>query len=217
MDLKLARFNMVHQQVRPWDVSNKAILDLLSNIPREQFIPKSLRGLAYSDTLIPIGSNQVALSPKIAARILQAVDPKPQDNVLEIGTGTGYLTALLAHFAKKVISVEIFSDLKNQAQDNLNKLDIHNVELELGDGSHGFQSKAPYDIIVITGSVASIPHSFRKQIAKLGRLFAVVGKPPVMRAILLTRDSQDQFKEKVLFETLIPPLMREAKVSKFEL
>jgi len=216
MDLTLARFNMVQQQVRPWDVSDKRVLDLLSTIPREQFLPKALHALAYSDTLLPIGCNQVALSPKIAARILQAVNPNAQNSILEIGTGTGYLTALLAQLAKKVTSIEIIPDLKNQAQKNLDFLGIHNVSLELGDGSNGWATGAPYDIIVITGTLPIIPVSFRNQISNHGRLFAFVGKPPVIKAVLLTRIKQDHFQEKVLFETLIPPLINGSKLTQFQ-
>jgi protein-L-isoaspartate(D-aspartate) O-methyltransferase len=207
MNLKAARFNMVHQQVRPWDVSSPKILDLLSTIPRERFVPATFQELAFSDTAIPIGFDQVMLAPKIVGRLLQALDLNPKASVLEIGTGTGYVTTLLGNLVKKLVSIEIIPELSVEASANLSALDIHNVHLEIGDGVKGWPIAEPYDAIIYTGSLAYLPKELHSQLSPNGKLIAILGLEPVMSATLFTAIAEDKWTKQILFETVIPPLL----------
>jgi protein-L-isoaspartate(D-aspartate) O-methyltransferase len=207
MDFNLARVNMVQQQVRTWDVLDPRILDLLSTIPREPFVLPAFKALAYSDAFLPIGFNQVILQAKIVGRLLQALNIKETESVLEIGTGTGYITALLCLLAKKVASIEIIAELSFEAKHHLKSLDLQNVTLEVGNGIEGCPVHGPYDVIVLTGSVPLLAKALREQLSIKGRLFAVTGQAPAMSAILITRVDKELWKEKVLFETDIPPLL----------
>ncbi|CAK0743796.1 protein-L-isoaspartate(D-aspartate) O-methyltransferase [Gammaproteobacteria bacterium] len=200
-----ARFNMVEQQIRPWDVLDSHVLDALGAIPREKFVPPTYRNLAFADFEIPVGHGQKMLPPKLQAKMLQALAIRPGDMVLEVGAGTGFFTALLARFAKHVYSVEIQPELLETARQNLSKMKISNVTLEQGDAAKGWGRHGPYDGIAITGSVSEISPEFLKSLRSGGRLFAVVGKPPVMHARLVTRSGEHYPKED-LFETVIPPL-----------
>src|SRR3972149_9708630 len=182
MDLERARFNMVEQQIRPWEVLDQAVLDALYVIRREDFVPEAHRALAFSDLEIPLGDGETMMQPKIEARILQEVGFKPTDKVREIGTGSGYLTALLAHRARHVVSVEINPRLKAFGEANLRRAAMNNVTVEQGDGARGWAKQAPYDVIVLTGSTPLLPDEFVRELAVGGRLFAIVGGPPAMSA-----------------------------------
>jgi protein-L-isoaspartate(D-aspartate) O-methyltransferase len=215
MDLDQARFNMVEQQIRPWDVLDQGVLDLLFKVRREEFVPDAYRNMAFVDMEIPIGHGQVMLSPKMEARILQELKVKPADKVLEVGTGTGYMTALLAHEAKHVYSVEIVPELKTEAEARLGAHGIQNVTIEQGDGARGWERYGPYDVIVLTGSTPVLPEAFQKSLATGGRLFAVTGEAPVMEAKLVTCIAEGIYHSVNLFETCIPTLANAQQPERF--
>jgi protein-L-isoaspartate(D-aspartate) O-methyltransferase len=215
MNLEQARANMVEQQIRPWEVLDQDVLDLLYAVPREQFVPEKHRHLAFSDLEIPIGEGEKMMQPKVEARILQEVAPAKTDKVLEVGTGSGYMAALLAHRARHVHSVEISPTLKSFGEANLRRAGIVNVTVELGDAARGWPKHAPYDVIVLTGSTPVLPDAFLAQLAPGGRLFAVVGEPPVMSARLVTAVGGGAFNSLDLFETLLAPLKNALEREKF--
>lgn len=220
MDFEKARFNMVEQQVRPWDVLDQSVLDLLFVVKREDFVPPGYRALAFSDMEIPlrvdgVGSGECMWSPKLEARILQELALKRQDHVLEIGTGSGYMAALLAHKAQQVVSVEIDPRLQAFAAGNLYRAGVHNVRLESGDASRGWSGRAPYDVIVVTGSLPVLPDSMRSQLKVGGRLAAVIGTDPIMSAEIVTRVSDTGFDSVKLFETRLKPLRNAERPSSF--
>jgi protein-L-isoaspartate(D-aspartate) O-methyltransferase len=204
--LEMARFNMVEQQIRPAEVLDPRVLDLVSEMPREDFVSDDYKNLAYSDIHVPIGHGQTMLKPIQEARILQALDIQPSDKVLEIGTGSGFMTALLAKLADRVVSVEIVPELAQQAKAKLEAHNINNVIIETGDAANGWEKNAPYDVIVVTGSMPSLNESLKQQLAMNGRLCVTVGKEPVMTVYLLTRVGENQWREEALFETVIPSL-----------
>ena len=210
MNFEKARYNMVEQQVRPWDVLDPEVLDLLSQIPRENFVPTQFRRLAYSDTAIPIKDGEEALLPREVGRILQSVAAQSSDLALEVGTGTGYLTALLAKMAAHVVSVEIDEELLATATANLASLDINNVTLQLGNGAKGWSQEGPFDVIVVTGALASLPDAFKRSLQIGGRLFAYVGTAPTIEAQLITRVGEEQWLTTTLFETVVP-MLRQAE------
>ncbi len=203
-----ARFNMVEQQIRPWEVLDQRVLDVMMAVPRHHFVAPQHQKVAYSDIAIPLPHGQEMMHPKIEGKLLQAVNVRPNEKVLEVGTGSGYLTALLAHLAFQVVSVELYEDLSRQAGERLSALGLDNVSLAVGDAADGWPEAAPYDVIVLTGSVAHIPQAFLEQLKPGGRLFAVVGEAPVMEAKLVTRLGDEEWTEESLFETLLPPLHR---------
>ncbi len=206
MDMEQARFNMVEQQVRPWEVLDQQVLDLLGVVAREEFLPEAYRELAYADLEIPIGHGQMMLPPRVQGRALQALEVKPSDRALEIGTGTGYLTALLARLAHQVVSVEINPELAEQAAANLASAGCTNATVETGDGSRGWPDRGPYDVILVSGALPRLPDELRQQLRPGGRLFAVVGREPAMEAVLVVRTGDRQWSEQTLFETVVPPL-----------
>ena len=206
MNFEIARHNMIEQQIRPWNVIDPMVLDALEAIPRENYVSDEMKESAFSDVELPIGHGQVMLFPKIEAKILQAVQVQKTDNVLEIGTGSGYMTALLAHFADKVCSVEIHDQLSQKAQEKLSKEGFDNVTFVVADAAKGFDQNAPYDVIILTGSVPQLPEGFKQSLKKGGRLFAVIGSAPVMEATLITRVSSSQYSSEILFETEVPEL-----------
>jgi protein-L-isoaspartate(D-aspartate) O-methyltransferase len=220
VNFEQARFNMVEQQIRTWDVLDQDVLDLLYVVPREDFVPAACKGLAFIDMEIPIGEDtgsiQRMMPPKMEARIVQELALKKSDRVLEIGTGSGYLTALLAHRAAHVHSVEIDSRLADFGRRNLARHGIDNVTLEAGDAAHGWSNHAPYDVVVLTGSTPVLPGSFLDQLAPGGRLFAVVGSPPTMVAKLVTYRAAGIFTTVELFDTVIAPLINAERPSRFE-
>jgi protein-L-isoaspartate(D-aspartate) O-methyltransferase len=216
MDLNIARFNMVQQQIRPWGVLDTNILDLLSTVPREHFVLPGFEHLAFCDAAIPIGYGQVMLPPKIVGRMLQALQLDNQETILEVGTGTGYMTALLACLAKKVISLEIIPELSQQAGELLKTLESRNIQLEVGDAASGWLPAAPYDVIVFTGSLPYVPTVLREQISIDGRIVAIIGNQPVMSVVLLTRVGKDRWVERRLFETVVPPLINAPQMEQFQ-
>lgn len=210
-----SRFNMIEQQIRTWEVLDPTVLQLLHDVPREHFVPKAYQGLAFADLEIPIGHGAKMLSPKLEGRMVQALALQKTDRVLHVGTGTGYLTALLAKLSKHVISVEIEPELKKLAEQNLLSEGIVNVTLEVGDASHGWAGQAPYDVIVFGGSSPVEPEGVREQLVVGGRMLIVVGEAPVMRATLIHRVSETGFREDVLFETCIDELKNAAQAQAF--
>lgn len=207
MDFQQARFNMVEQQIRTWEVLDQAVLDALFEVPREQFVPDAYRQLAFSDTRIPLGMGQSMMTPKVEARMLQALNPGSRDRVLEIGTGSGYVTALLAHFAGSVVSVELYSMFTESAAGRLRARDIGNVALITADGLGGYPAQGPYDVIAVTGSFATRQPALEAQLAVGGRLFMVVGAGFAMEALLITRQSTEAYAVESLFETELEPLV----------
>ncbi|MDH5376730.1 MAG: protein-L-isoaspartate O-methyltransferase [Gammaproteobacteria bacterium] len=216
IDLKQARFNMVEQQIRTWEVLDEEVLELLHEMPREEFVPKRYKNLAYSDIPIPLSNGQEMMHPKLEAHALQAVAPKSTDKVLEIGTGSGHLTAMLAKKANHVYSVEIFPDLMKSAAANLKNHGITNVTLEEGDASQGWNDHGPYDAIVVTGALPRVPEIFKHSLTLGGRMFIVVGKSPIFEAMLITRVDENQWEQKSLFETELPLLVNGEEPPQFE-
>ncbi|MGC3962342.1 MAG: protein-L-isoaspartate O-methyltransferase [Rhodocyclaceae bacterium] len=206
MDFEQARFNMVEQQIRPWEVLNPDVLDTLMLVKRELFVPAEQQALAFADIELPIGKGQTMLAPKIEAKALQALAVKSTDSVLEIGTGSGYMAALLAARAEWVRSIEIEPELAQFAFENLSRNGVDNVIVEEGDGSRGWAERAPYDVIMVSGALPEIPQDLLAQLKHGGRLFAVVGAAPVMRACLVVRTADDAWQTSELFETVIPAL-----------
>jgi len=215
MNLEQARFNMVEQQIRPWEVLDQAVLDLLYAVPREEFVPAAFRRLAFADMEIPIGEGEAMMAPKIEARLLQALALRKTDRVLEVGTGSGYLTALLARCAAHVHSLEIRPGLAAFGRENLERFGADNVTLEVGDGARGDPKRAPYDAIVLTGSTPVLPAVLKEQLAPGGRLFAVVGEPPVMVAQLVTCTAPGACGTVGLFDTVLAPLVNAERPPRF--
>lgn len=206
MNIEQARFNMIEQQIRPWEVLDPQVLDLLFVVKREDFTPEAYRSLAFADLEIPLGDGQTMLAPKIEAKLLQEVTLKKTDKVLEIGTGSGYMAALLAARAEHVVSVEIRPELAAQAKASLERAGVGNVTVEVGNGADGWSSRGPYDVIVLSGSVPEIPGSLLAQLRVGGRLAAIVGQAPVMEAQLVTCTAEGVYSTNNLFETVVPPL-----------
>ena len=190
-DIEQARFNMIEQQIRTWEVLDTRVLELLKEVPREEFVAEQYKGLAFADLEIPIGYGQTMLSPKMEARIVQAMQLKASDRVLEVGTGSGYLTALLAKMAGHVYSVESVVELSETARARLAAHGIRNVTLEVGNAAQGWTAHAPYDVIVYTGSLPVAPERVQNSLAMDGRMFVVVGEAPVMEATMIRRISAD--------------------------
>ncbi len=213
--LERARNNMVEQQIRTWDVLDQEVLDLLFLVPREDFVPAAHRALAFSDLEVPIGEGERMWQPKLEARVLQELDLRRGDRVLEVGTGSGYLTALLSHRAGHVHSVEINPALAQLGRQNLARHGAQNVTLEIGDAARGWPSHAPYDVIVLTGSTPLLPRAFGEQLAVGGRLFAVVGEAPAMAATLATCTAPATLGTVELFETVLKPLAHAERPSRF--
>lgn len=207
MNFEQARYNMVEQQVRTWDVLDARVLELMSKLNREDFVSLEHRKVAYADMALPIGNEQVMLPPREEGRILQALQVKPSDKVLEIGTGSGYFTALLAQQAASVTTVDIFPDFTAAAQARLAHLDLQNVTFCTGDASEGWDSDTSYDVVCITGSFYVLPESYKQQLATGGRLFVVLGQQPTMKAKLLTHYNKQEWGTEVLYETVVPALI----------
>lgn len=214
-NLEQARVNMVKQQVRTWDVLDPKVLDLIARIPREEFVPDTYRELAFSDTEIPIGHGQRMMTPKLEARILQALDIQPDDLILEIGTGSGYLTACMADKGARVISTDIQAEFTEKAAAVLQAQGIDNVTLVTANGLTETQEGGPFDIIAITGSLPRIDEKLKRQLAMGGRLFAVAGDSPAMEATLITRVGNYQWREEAIFETDLERLENPDSVTQF--
>jgi protein-L-isoaspartate(D-aspartate) O-methyltransferase len=215
MNLEQARTNMVEQQIRTWEVLDQDVLDLLYIVPREEFVPQQHRALAFSDLQVPIGEGEQMWEPKLEARVLQELDVRKADRVLEVGTGSGYLTALLAHRAAHVYSVEVNPSLAAFGRGNLQRHGTANVTLEIGDAARGWDRHAPYHVIVLTGSTPVLPRAFLDQLEIGGRLFAIVGEAPAMTARIVTCTAPGAFHNVDLFETVVAPLKNAEQPSRF--
>lgn len=217
MDIEQARFNMIEQQVRTWEVLDQRVLDVMGNIPREDFVPEKYRSLAFADINVPLGHEQVMMAPKVEGRLLQALAIKPGDSVLEVGTGNGYLTACLARLGNHVTSIEIFPEFSATAGATLTEQGIHNVTLQQGDAANGIDSGTRYDVIAVTASVPVNREQFHGSLAIGGRLFLILGKPPIMEAVLVTRVDEEGWTRESLFETALPPLVNADESQRFVL
>jgi protein-L-isoaspartate(D-aspartate) O-methyltransferase len=218
MDLNQARFNMIEQQIRPWEVLDPQVLALLSVVRREDFVPLAHKALAFVDMEIPLGAapNQVMLAPRVQARLLQDLAVQKTDKVLDIGTGSGFMAALLAHQAAHVLSLEVDADLTAQAQANLQKAGVSNVTVRNADGSQGAATDGPFDAIVMSGSVAEVPAALLQQLAVGGRLATIVGDEPMMRATLITRTSDSSWTTTEPWDCNAPRLSGFAEPSRFQ-
>ncbi len=216
MNFEQARFNMVEQQVRPWEVLDERVLALLETTHREDFVPVRYRKLAFTDMAIPLDHGQVMMKPVVEGRLLQALELKPDEMVLEIGTGSGFMTACLAQLAKRVVSVDTHEQFSREAEAKLKELDINNVEFETGDVMTGWQPEQAHDVLVVTGSVQEIPDHFRGWVNPGGRIFVVSGDGPAMEAKLLTKLNATEWREESLFETDLARLINAEKAPEFE-
>lgn len=202
-DQATARFNMIEQQIRTWEVLDPKVLATLNQMPREAFVPSSYRGLAFADIEIPLAHNQQMLSPKVEGRFLQALQLQATDKVLLVGAGSGYLAALMSQHAAQITALEIFPDLCALATKNLSAQGIHNVQVIEADGHEGDESRAPFDVIVFTASSPVEPEGVRRQLSIGGRMLIVLGQAPVMQATLIQRLAEHSYKQDVLFETCL--------------
>jgi protein-L-isoaspartate(D-aspartate) O-methyltransferase len=215
MNIEQARFNMIEQQIRPWDVLDPAVLSLLAVVKREDFVPDAYRSMAFMDTEIPLPEGQCMLAPRVEARLLQELQLQRHESVLEIGAGSGFMAALLGHRSRQVISLEISPRLARMAQDNLRGAAVMNASVRCADGVQGLRSEAPFDAIVLSGSVAMLPQALLDQLKVGGRLVAIVGDEPVMHARLFTRVAADSWSQSDLFDTVVQRLRGFAEREQF--
>jgi protein-L-isoaspartate(D-aspartate) O-methyltransferase len=216
MNIEQARFNMIEQQIRPWDVLDQGVLSLLAVVKREDFVPSAYQALAFVDTEVPLPNGQRMLAPKVEARLLQELDVHKHERVLEIGTGSGYMAALLGHKAQQVITMERDPQLAEIARANLRRAGVVNVSVRQADGSRGLAEEGPFDAILLSGSVAEVPPQLLAQLKVGGRLAAIVGQQPVMRATLFTRTTEHDFASVELFDTVAPRLSGFDEPSRFK-
>jgi protein-L-isoaspartate(D-aspartate) O-methyltransferase len=214
MNIEQARFNMIEQQIRPWDVLDTGVLALLGVVRREDFVPAAYRALAFSDIEIPLPEGQEMLSPKVEARMLQELHVQRHERVLEIGTGSGFMAALLSHRAQQVFTMEIRPALAQAATDKLRRSGATNVTVIEGDGSRGYPDEAPFDAILLSGSVAKVPAELLDQLKVGGRLVAIEGEEPMMRAVRYTREESGVTRAE-LFDTVVPRLTGFAEPARF--
>jgi len=215
MNVEQARFNMIEQQIRPWDVLDGSVLSLLASVRREDFVPEQYKALAFVDTEVPLPNGQSMLAPKVEARLLQELAVDRQATVLEIGTGSGFMAALLGRRARQVVTLEIDDKLAALARSNLQRAGVGNVTVRHMDGSRGLSGEAPFDAILLSGSVAEVPPTLLAQLKVGGRLAAIVGQEPVMRATLFTRGAEHGFSSVELFDTVAPRLRNFGEPSRF--
>ncbi len=216
MDIALAKFNMVEQQIRPWNVLDPRILETVNSVPRENYVPAQYLHQAFADMQVPIGDGQVMMQPKVEARLLQALEPDAHDLALEIGTGTGYVAALLAHTALEVHTVESREQFVELAKHNLAANQCNNVAVIHGDAGQGWHSDIEYHTIFVSGSVIELPENYRELLCVGGRLVAIVGESPIMNAVLVRRVAVNRWETEYLFETLLPPLDNIKQPDRFE-
>jgi protein-L-isoaspartate(D-aspartate) O-methyltransferase len=219
MDMELARFNMIEQQIRPWNVMDAHVLELLEVVKREDFVPLAHKALAFVDMEIPLreggARGQVMLAPRVEARLLQDANVQKHEKVLEIGAGSGYMAALLAHRAQRVVSLEIEPELARMARANLQKAGIHNAEVLEIDGAAGVKGDGPFDVIVLSGSVVEVPQVLMSQVKIGGRLIGIVGDEPMMYATVLTRTGESTWTTVQQWDTVVPRLLNFEAPSKF--
>ena len=232
IDFEQARLNMIEQQIRTWEVLDQDVLDLIYQVHREDFVPDNYKQLALADTNIPLANGQLMMTPKLEARLLQAVALQKNDRVLEIGTGSAYLTALIAKRVQQVDSVDIFPDFTKEAAVKLESYQLENVQLHTADVLSDWKTQAPYDVIIVTGSMSELDQSlqvdhtdvggriksgtFIEQLTEAGRLFVIVGKSPVMEARLITRVGDKEWSSEILFETDLPALIGAEEAAPFQ-
>jgi protein-L-isoaspartate(D-aspartate) O-methyltransferase len=215
MNIEQARFNMIEQQIRPWDVLDQAVLSLLAVVKREDFVPAAYRAMAFMDLEIPLPGGQCMLAPRVEARLLQELAPARHEKVLEVGTGSGFMAALLGHRAQQVLSFEVRPELAAMARENLRRAAVMNVEVREGSGAQGDSLRGPFDAIVLSGSVAEVPRQLVDQLKPGGRLVAIVGEEPVMRAVRVRRGENGELATEELFDTVAPRLAHFAEPSRF--
>jgi len=207
MNIEQARFNMIEQQIRPWDVLDKGVLGLLAIVRREDFVPPAYKALAFVDTEVPLPEGEAMLPPRVEARMLQELQVQRHERVLEIGAGSGFMAALLGHRAQSVISLEVKPALAKFATDNLRRSGASNVTVVQADGSHGYASEGPFDAILLSGSVSKVPEELLKQLKPGGRLVAIEGDEPVMAAVRYTANADGTFSRASLFDLDAPRLV----------
>lgn len=218
MNFEQARYNMIEQQIRPWMVLDPDVLETLGTLPREHFVPAAYRGLAYADTRIPLGHGQTMLPPVVEGRLLQALEILPEDRILEVGTGSGFLAACLARLGSHVDSVDIHEDFVHAAANRLDALGTDNVSLQTGDAARGWSGDRPWDVIALTGAVPEVPDAHLRALAPGGRLFAIIGEQgrPIMEAVVVTRVDTEEWATESLFETWIAVLKNAEHPPRFE-
>jgi protein-L-isoaspartate(D-aspartate) O-methyltransferase len=215
LNFEAARTSMILNQMRAWHVHDDRVLDLIARMPRQDYVPAASRNLAYVDMNIPLGHGEVMMTPKTEARLVQELEIDPKDKILEIGTGSGYVTALLANLGRHVVSVEIRPEFTTEAATKLARHGIRNITLEVGDGARGWDRQQPYDVIFITGSLPILPEAFRDSLAPGGRMIAIVGQSPVMEVKRIRRLDGNIFTEDSLFDTDLPPLQNVIEPARF--
>ena len=220
MNIEQARYNMIEQQIRPWDVLDPAVLSLLSIVKREQFVPLACQALSFVDTEVPLrdisGGNESMLSPKVEARLLQELALHKHESVLEIGTGSGHMASLMGHKAQQVHTLETNPALAAFARGNLQRSHAVNVTVHEMNGAEGFAEEAPFDAILLSGSVAEVPAAVLAQLKVGGRLVGVVGQLPIMRAVLIRRTTENDYATEILFDTVAPRLSGFGEPSQFK-
>lgn len=215
IDVEITRHKMVEQQIRPWEVLDQQVLDLMHRSPREEYVPEAWRNCAYVDMNIPLGRDQVMMAPKLEARLLQELAIQPKDKILEVGTGSGYMTSLLATLGSHVYSVEVIPELASRGQQNLAAHEIQNITLEVGDAARGWERHASYDVILFTGSLPLLPQKVQRDLTQGGRMIAIVGNSPVMEVRLIQRVEDQNWTVTSLFETDLPPLLNAEEPERF--
>ena len=215
MNVEQARFNMIEQQIRPWNVLDHGVLSLLAKVRREDFVPQDCRSMAFMDTEIPLAHGRHMLAPRLEARLLQELKLTGSEKVLEVGTGAGFMAALLGHRSQRVITMEVDPELASKAAQAIQRAGLTNVTVRQAGGEHGLIGEAPFDAIVLSGSVAEIPAALLEQLKVGGRLIAIKGEEPVMRAVLVTRLGEQDFRTVELFDTIAPRLQGFAEASHF--
>jgi protein-L-isoaspartate(D-aspartate) O-methyltransferase len=215
MNLELARFNMIEQQIRTWSVLDPAVLNLLAVLRREDFVPAAYRALAFVDAEVPLPEGQCMLTPKVEARLLQEAGVQRHERVLEVGAGSGFMAALLAHRSRSVVSLELHAGLATMAAANLQRAGIANCKVRVHDGARGLPAEAPFDVIMLSGSVNAVPQVLLDQLAPGGRLLAIVGDEPMMRALRVQRLADSRFETRDLFDTVAPRLRGFDEPSRF--
>ena len=215
MNIEKARFNMIEQQIRPWNVLDDDVLNIMSSVPRELFVPDAYKALAFADIAVPLSDGRHLLHPKEEGRLLQAVKPQAHEKVLVLGSTTGYVTALLASFANEVIAIDSYQEYVDVSADLFAKLNLNNISVSCDEPALGYEKQAPYDVIVLLGSMEVMPESLKQQLKVGGRMFCILGKAPAMEAVLIERQSEDRWDDSGLFELITPSIPNAPEAEKF--